>query len=83
VAKRNDVVNSNTVSECSEADGYGKDLEGRSSNTENLKRSKEKKGHKKEEKNIKVVWMIQNMVLRSIKFESVSLFTIILSDVKL
>jgi hypothetical protein len=38
------------------------------------------KGHKKEYKRIQV---IRNMVLGSIKCESVSLFTIICSDVKL
>jgi hypothetical protein len=46
------------------------------------KRKKEKKGHNKEEKKINTVQMIQNMVLESIKCESVSLFTIILGDVK-
>jgi dsDNA-binding SOS-regulon protein len=71
-------------SECSKADRYGKDLEGRNSNTEYLQRSKEKqKGTKKEEKRIKMAQMIQNMVLGSMKFESVSLFTIILSVIKL
>jgi hypothetical protein len=49
-----------------------------------MKRSKKKmKGHKKEEKKIKIVQLIQNMVLGNIKFESESLFTLILSVVKL
>jgi hypothetical protein len=68
------------TSECSEADRHGRDSEGRNSNTASLKRSKEKqKGTKKKTKMVK---MIQNMVLGSIKFDSVSLFTIILSDSK-
>jgi 5'-3' exonuclease len=71
-------------SECSEADRYGKNMEGRNSNSEHPKRRKKKqKGTKKEEKKFKTVQMIQNMVLGSIKCESVSLFTIIQSDVKL
>jgi hypothetical protein len=41
------------------------------------------KGRKKEEKKIRTVQMILNMVVGSIKYESVSLFTTILSDVKL
>jgi len=63
--------------ECSAADGYGKDLEGRYTNNEH-------QNHQKvTEKNIKRVQIIRNMVLGSIKFESVSLFTIICSDVEL
>jgi hypothetical protein len=38
------------------------------------------KGHIKEEKRIKMVQVIQNMVRGNINFDSVSLFTIILSD---
>jgi hypothetical protein len=63
-------------------------LEGRNSNAEHINRKwggggGGASGHKKGEKKIKMVQMIQNMVLGSIKFESVSLFTIVLSDVKL
>jgi hypothetical protein len=71
------------TSECSEADRCGKDSEGRNNNTERLNRSKEKQKGTERRKENKMVQMIQYMVVGSIKFQSVSLFTIILSDVKI
>jgi hypothetical protein len=69
--------------EYSESDRYGKGSDGRNSNTEHLKRRKEKQKAQKEETKNKIVQIIQNMVLGSIKFEPVSLFTTILSNIKL
>jgi hypothetical protein len=70
-------------SECCEAYRYGKDSDGRNSNAKHHERIKKNtEGYRKKKKKIKGVQMIQNMVLGSIKCESVSLFTIIFSDVK-
>jgi len=46
-------------------------------------RAHKKKKEKKKRKGDHVVQLIQNMVLGNIKCESVSLFPIILSDIKL
>lgn len=62
-------------------DTQKKDPEDRNTSSEHQKRSK--KNYKGSAKKITRVQVIQNMVLGSIKRESVSLFTIIFSDVKL
>ena len=69
------------ISECHEADTHRKDPDDRNTSSEHHKRST--KNYKESAKKITRVQVVQNMVFRSIKRESVSLFTLIFSDVKI
>ena len=69
------------IIECYEADTHRKDPKDRSTNSKH--HTSIKKNYKGRAKKITRVQMIQNMALESIKCESISLLTIIFSDVKL